>query len=757
MILAGPLSSWIDHNMLVRLLFLFFLLVLVSPAGAVAPGEILVADFPAVPNPSRIVRFNAAGNLIAVFADDTDGLVAPRDIAFDASGNLYVADNTAVLIFDGDGNPTGSITQGLTKALSLAFDASGNLFVSNRISGGTSQILKYSSGGSLLQTWPIPEFDAGGPEPFAREIAFGPGGLLFLCLRGSNSSSNDNLLATLDTGTGAFVSFADAGDQVTQPIGIVFEAGGTILVVNDTGTQATKSSRIVRLDAAGNFVEEFWNQGAARDLVFDGFGQLHSPNRIGGVFLWNPDGTLKKEYGTGGLLSPISAALIPASPPFCQNEIVETGEGCDDGNADPCDGCSAACVTEFGCGDGSTCGVEACDDANAISCDGCSPTCTLEVCGDGVLCPSLGEACEDGNTDPCDGCSPTCGVEVCGNGVLDCNEACDDANMVSCDGCSSCAIDELAYRDDFENGTNGWSTSGLWNQDDFRSVSPTHAWYYGQTSFRNYITIFPGENSGELTSPLIDLTGISGVSLTFSYFLETENNPGVDVTSVEVSRDNFVSDITVLESPLPDVGSFTDRTFDLSAFSDDLIKVRFTFDTVDDNANHFEGFYVDDVAVGGVGPPVCGNGLAAPACGEACDDGNTDPGDGCSPVCQAEGVTDRVTFSGTGEGGSIDITVSGVPLNVPTFAGDSSITVASRVAQAINDDPTLQGMGVSAVYSVSRVDVIGGTIDSVTSNDPGITIAEEVPALPHTAWMWLAPFLWTLFPGRSRRGAPAPR
>jgi hypothetical protein len=201
----------------------------------------------------------------------------------------------------------------------------------------------------------------------------------------------------------------------------------------------------------------------------------------------------------------------------------------------------------------------------------------------------------------------------------------------------------------------------------------------------------------------------------------------VDVTSVEVSRDNFVSDITVLESPLPDVGSFTDRTFDLSAFSDDLIKVRFTFDTVDDNANHFEGFYVDDVAVGGVGPPVCGNGLAAPAC------------------------------SGTGEGGSIDITVSGVPLNVPTFAGDSSITVASRVAQAINDDPTLQGMGVSAVYSVSRVDVIGGTIDSVTSNDPGITIAEEVPALPHTAWMWLAPFLWTLFPGRSRRGAPAPR
>ena len=89
------------------------------------------------------------------------------------------------------------------------------------------------------------------------------------------------------------------------------------------------------------------------DLVYDGFGQLHSANRAGGVFLWRANGTLKEEYGTGTLLAPIGVALIPAAAPYCQNEILESGEQCDDGNFSPCDGCSAACITEFGCGDGS--------------------------------------------------------------------------------------------------------------------------------------------------------------------------------------------------------------------------------------------------------------------------------------------------------------------------------------------------------------------------------------------------------------------
>jgi cysteine-rich repeat protein len=250
-----------------------------------------------------------------------------------------------------------------------------------------------------------------------------------------------------------------------------------------------------------------------------------------------------------------------------------------------------------------------------------------------------------------------------------------------------------------------------------------------RTFLRNYQTVFPATNSGTLTSPPIDLGSVSGVELAFSYFLETENAPGVDVASVEVSRDGFASDVTVLASQLPDQASFAERRFDLSAFSGDVIQVRFGFDTVDENANHFEGFYVDDAAVRAASAPVCGNGLAAAACGETCDDGNAQGGDGCSASCRLEGVTDARTFAGTAAGGTIEITVSGVALVVPTSAGQSAAAVAAAVAAAIEGSPALQALGVSAASSLAVLFVLGGTIDAASSNDPGIEILPG-PALP---------------------------
>jgi cysteine-rich repeat protein len=458
------------------------------------------------------------------------------------------------------------------------------------------------------------------------------------------------------------------------------------------------------------------------------------------VIVWNPDGTFKQEYGLASLLEPLGVALLPVAGPFCPNAIVEAGEGCDDGNLDPCDGCSATCALEFGCGDGSACGAEECDDANAEVCDGCSPSCVLEVCGDGLLCPALGEECDDSNVAACDGCSPVCTQEVCGNGLLDCGEQCDDGNPLSCDGCSSCQVDELAHRDDFEAGPAGWVATGLWNQDVYRSSSPTTAWYYGQTFLRNYQTVFPATNAGTLTSPSIDLARLSGIELSFQYFLETESQPGVDLASVEVSRDGFTSDVTVLASQLPDQTSFAEQRYDLTPFEGDLIQLRFGFDTVDGEDNHFEGFYVDDAMIMGAGAPVCGNGLAAGHCGETCDDGNLAGGDGCSATCELEGVTDQRDFVGTAQGGTIELTVSGVALSVATFAGESASDVAAAVAAAINADPTLQGLGVSGAVSLDTLFVIAGSVDAATSTDPGIEILAPpvVPALPGGAAVALA-------------------
>jgi cysteine-rich repeat protein len=71
-----------------------------------------------------------------------------------------------------------------------------------------------------------------------------------------------------------------------------------------------------------------------------------------------------------------------------QAQVVETirlqGEGCDDGNLQDGDGCSATCVLES-CGDADLQGAEECDDGNTLGDDGCSPTCRVERCGDGVV------------------------------------------------------------------------------------------------------------------------------------------------------------------------------------------------------------------------------------------------------------------------------------------------------------------------------------------------------------------------------------
>ena len=93
----------------------------------------------------------------------------------------------------------------------------------------------------------------------------------------------------------------------------------------------------------------------------------------------------------------------------CGDGITGSLEGCDDQNADPCDGCLSNCSTVvLTCGDGFVCGDEECDDQDMDECDGCLSDCSLyqNICGDEVTCPP--EECDDGNLDDGDGCSSQC-------------------------------------------------------------------------------------------------------------------------------------------------------------------------------------------------------------------------------------------------------------------------------------------------------------------------------------------------------------
>jgi cysteine-rich repeat protein len=109
---------------------------------------------------------------------------------------------------------------------------------------------------------------------------------------------------------------------------------------------------------------------------------------------------------------------------LCTPAIRSCGDGVVDGRCEECDdgagnddaaadACRTTCVLPS-CGDGASDTGEACDDGNTESCDGCSMLCEPEVgigCGDGMTVPGCAERCDDGNAIAGDGCTPACVLE----------------------------------------------------------------------------------------------------------------------------------------------------------------------------------------------------------------------------------------------------------------------------------------------------------------------------------------------------------
>ena len=184
-----------------------------------------------------------------------------------------------------------------------------------------------------------------------------------------------------------------------------------------------------------------------------------------------------------------SSGCKAQTPEGCGDGINNQGgiEQCDDGNTVPGDGCNGACKVEPNwncppagactrkiiCGDGQIGAGEVCDDGNTIDGDGCNSTCTVQdpayKCVEGQPCVRVsvcgnkriesGENCDDGNAVAGDGCSDSCQLEAgwvcakpgtpckpaarCGDGVVSAalGEVCDDGNTADGDGCSgNCKI-----------------------------------------------------------------------------------------------------------------------------------------------------------------------------------------------------------------------------------------------------------------------------------------------------------------------------
>jgi streptogramin lyase len=197
------------------------------------------------------------------------GLADPVGLAFDASGNLFVANraNDTVVMFTPDlrltsGNPTPAVTiSSNTGSLGIpgpiAFDASGSLWVTN----GAGTIVRFGASQLTSSGSPVPE-------------------------------------VTIDDG---------AGGNLVNPSGLAFDAAGDLWVADFAGTPIVKFVDPGSLAGAVNPTPAVTLTGVANSsgVLFDNSGSLWVLSFASNVlFRFNSPGLLS------GAVSPAADAMI---------------------------------------------------------------------------------------------------------------------------------------------------------------------------------------------------------------------------------------------------------------------------------------------------------------------------------------------------------------------------------------------------------------------------------------------------------------
>jgi uncharacterized delta-60 repeat protein len=177
------------------------------------------------------------------------------------------------------------------------------------------------------------------------------------------------------------------------------------------------------------------------------------------------------------------------------------------------------------------------------------------------------------------------------------------------------SFDTLFFAD-FESGLSGFTVdnsvaNGLWHLSTGRATQSGHtatrSFYFGKGEGTNgggtYAT--GARTAGYLISPAISLpTNESALSLSFNYVLKTEGSVQWDKAILQITQDgganwtnlanyNGVAESTVWKAAAP---------INLLPYAGKTISLRWSFDTIDGQANTYEGWYVDDVRLQGGTP-----------------------------------------------------------------------------------------------------------------------------------------------------------
>jgi len=308
------------------------------------------------------------------------------------------------------------------------------------------------------------------------------------------------------------------------------------------------------------------------------------------------------EASTGGEAPP-----DPEIPETCGDGVLDVGEVCDDGEATAT--CDVDC-TAAECGDGvkNTAAGEVCDDGGPSA--SCDDDCTVATCGDGHVNEAAGEECDEGSASA--DCDEDCTLAACGDGVVNtlAGEVCDGSPSCSAD-CSSCTanVPTALLDEDFSGGAPGWTLQGGWEIGAASSSADSPSCGYGDPGSDhspggdNSVagTVLGGDvdtamhGLDYLTSPAIDAT--VGESLTLSYWrwLNSDDPPYMESTVQVFDGSGWVtlweSDDYVYEQ------AWEEHTFDLSAYANPALRVRFGFAINAGGAYDCSGWNLDDVRI----------------------------------------------------------------------------------------------------------------------------------------------------------------
>ena len=241
-----------------------------SANGSVKPTQVIAGSATGL-HDARYLRLDSSGHLwvsscpggstqasVSAFPITAKGNVAPLfkiggaktgfsncagQMAFDADGNMYVADiKNQILVFSKGANGNlkyvrriaGAATK-LSAPSGLALDGKGSLYVSNSCVGGTCGgailVFKTTDSGNVAPVRTISGSKTTLNQPMG--LAFNPGGYLYVANNSANSILIFSPTASGNVAPKRTMFDQKAGDSMQFPTQLAFDAAGYLYVAND--------------------------------------------------------------------------------------------------------------------------------------------------------------------------------------------------------------------------------------------------------------------------------------------------------------------------------------------------------------------------------------------------------------------------------------------------------------------------------------------------------------------------------------------